>query len=151
MTMPEVPELIALPAPGVSVLGCVNKNAPMNYVYAYTADQMRAYGQQCANAASLRGGWIAVSDRLPDREDVVWCHRKWTPTHPGSDGLPRTHIRLARRNSDRALTLHEDSSRNDYWIGLGVDAGKSWSDSTVTHWMPSTPPKSTPTDKDNTP
>lgn len=85
-------------------------------------------------------GWISVHDELPERGELVWCCRSWIPGHITSDGIRRYEVRLAARESDRPLTIHEDLGRDSFWRGHGEHGGHEWSDATTSHWKRITKP-----------
>lgn len=65
--------------------------------------------------------WIAISERLPDDRQLVWCTR--------NDG----RVHLARRHGDKPLATGEPWQDCYWW---DQETGSNWSDVTVSAWTP---------------
>ncbi|MFM5429852.1 hypothetical protein ACET9I_02795 [Aeromonas veronii] len=74
--------------------------------------------------------WISVLEALPPKGVDVFVLRRWTPTVGENPGKSHQECKVAKRNSDRDLTLNSDTSANCWWDGNRC----SFSDSTVHSW-----------------
>ncbi len=76
-----------------------------------------------------------LTDELPQKGQIVWCLRRWTPRHPGNDGKERTEWLLAVRRTDKPLVTDSDASSNCYWSGAESGTAGTFSDVTVHGWV----------------
>lgn len=81
--------------------------------------------------------WISVLEALPPKGVDVFVLRRWTPTAGENPGKSHQECKVAKRNSDRELTLNSDTSANCWWYGDRC----SFSDSTVHSWAYMPKPK----------
>lgn len=86
---------------------------------------------------------IPLTERLPDRDKIVWVLRRWIPGHVTSDGKERTEWRLAVRRTDAPLNTDPDTSRHTYWSPWNDVIG-TFSDTTVAGWCEVEPPAAYP-------
>ena len=76
-----------------------------------------------------------LSQELPNKGQIVWCLRKWIPSHIGSDGVERQEWRLAVRRTDKPLVVNNDPSSSCYWSDADSGTTGTFSDVTVYGWV----------------
>ena len=84
---------------------------------------------------------IKITDELPQKGQIVWCLRKWTPRQLGNDGKERTEWRLAARRTDKPLVVDGDISSNCYWSDAESGYSGTYNDQTVYGWVALTEPQ----------
>lgn len=74
--------------------------------------------------------WTSVLESLPPKGVDVFVLRRWTPSAGENPGKSHQECVVARRTSDRALTINADTSADCWWYGERCN----FSDSTVHSW-----------------
>ena len=76
-----------------------------------------------------------LAEELPEKGQIVWCLRKWTPEHLGNDGKERSEWRLAVRRTDKPLVVDKHPSDCCYWSDAESGTSGTFSDVTVYGWV----------------
>tara|TARA_Y100000310_G_scaffold155462_1_gene154949 strand:- start:516 stop:1256 length:741 start_codon:yes stop_codon:yes gene_type:complete len=79
--------------------------------------------------------FIKLEDELPKEGQIVWCQRRWTSGHLGSDGQQRSEWIVAVRRSSKPRSTNQDHSKDCYWIDAGPNPVCTFSDGTVYGWV----------------